>query len=138
MSHFGFANGAIRHTWNLAFAAWVLHYPSGQLLVSKGVCIGPASNNIADYTAVVYLLSEAISLGIDSLVVFLDSQLVVSQLNNTYRVRDPFLLRLFLRVRLLKRSFQFLTFIHIPRADNWFADSLANQALDWNINHPIQ
>ena len=138
MSHFGFTDGASRHTRNLASAAWVLHYPSGQLLVSRGVCIGPASNNVAEYTAVIHLLSEAISLGVDSLVVFLDSQLVVSQLNNTYRVRDPFLLRLFLRVRLLQRSFQFLTFIHIPRADNWFADSLANQALDWHINHSIQ
>ena len=138
MSHFGFADGARRHTQNLASAAWVLHYPSGQLLVSRGVYIGLASNNIAKYTAVVYLLSEAISFGVDSLVVFLDSQLVVSHLNNTYRVRDPFLLRLFLRVRLLQISFQFLTFIHIPRADNWMADSLANQAIDWHINHSIQ
>ena len=114
MSHFGFVDGASRHTRNLASAAWVLHYPSCQLLVSRGVCIGLASNNIAEYTAVVHLLSEAISLGVDSLVVFLDSQLVVSQLNNTYWVRDPFLLRFFLRVHLLQRSFQFLTFIHIP------------------------
>ena len=72
MSHFGFADGASRHTRNLASAAWVLHYPSSQLLVSRGVCIGPASNNIAEYTAVIYLLSDAISLGVDSLVVFLD------------------------------------------------------------------
>ena len=78
MSHFGFADGASRHTRNLASAAWVLHHPSDQLLVSRGVCIGPASNNIAEYTAVIHLLSEAISLGVDSLVVFLDSQLVVS------------------------------------------------------------
>ena len=77
-------------------------------------------------------------MGVDSLVVFLDSQLVVSQLNNTYWVRDPFLLRLFLRVRLLQISFQFLTCIHIPRANNWLADSLANQAIDWHINHSIQ
>ena len=137
MSHYGFADGASRHTRNLASAAWVLHYPSGQLLVSRGVCIGPASNNIAEYTTVVYLLSEAISLGVDSLVVFLDSQLVVLQLNNNYRVRDPFLLRLYLRVRLLQISFQFLTFIHIPRADNWMENSLANQAIDWHINHSI-
>ena len=73
MSHFGFADGASRHTHNLASVAWVLHHPSGQLLVSRRVCIGPASNNIVEYTTVVYLLSEAISLGVDSLVVFLDS-----------------------------------------------------------------
>ena len=65
MSHFGFTDGASRHTWNLATTAWVLHYPSGQLLVSRGVYIGPASNNVEEYTAVVYLLSEAISLGVD-------------------------------------------------------------------------
>ena len=86
MSHYGFTDGASRHTRNLASTAYVLHYPSGQLLVSGGVCIGPASNNVEEYTPVIYLLSEAISLGVDSLVVFLDSQLVVSQLNNTYRV----------------------------------------------------
>ena len=86
MSHFDFTDGDSRHTQNLASMAWVLHYPSNQLLVSRGVCIGPALKNVAEYNAVVYLLSEAISLGVDSLVVFLDSQLVVSQLNNTYQV----------------------------------------------------
>ena len=82
--------------------AWVIYYPSGQLMVSRGVCIGPASNNIAEYTVVLNLLFEAISYGIDSLVVYLDSQLVVSQLNNTYRDHDPYLYRQFLRVRVLQ------------------------------------
>ena len=94
--------------------AWVIHYPYSLLLASRGVCIGPASNNVEEDTAVVNLLSEEISLSVDSLVVYLDSQLVVSQLNNTYRVRDPFLHRLFFRVGLLQRSFKFLMFIHIP------------------------
>ena len=59
---------------------WVIHYPSDQLLVSRGVCISLASNNVAEYTVVIKILSEAISLGIDSLIVYLDSKLVVSQL----------------------------------------------------------
>ena len=105
MSHFGFADGASRHTRNLASAAWVLHYPSGRLLVSRGVCIGPASNNIAEYTAVIHLLLEAISLGVDSLVLYLNSLLVASYLNKTYRVRDASFHRFFFRVRLLQRSF---------------------------------
>ena len=132
---FGFADGASRHTRNLASAAWVLYYPTGQLMVSRGVCIGPASNNMAEYTAVINLLSEAISHGIDSLVVYLDSQLIVSQLNNIYRVRDPCLYRQYLRVRLLQRSFIYINYLHIPRSHNWLADSIANQALDWHINH---
>ena len=103
MSHFGFFNGASRHARNLASATWVIYYPSVQFLVSRGVCIGPSLNNVEKYTTVVNLLSEAISLGVDSLVVYLDSQLAVSQLNNTYRIKDPFLHQLFFRVHLLQR-----------------------------------
>jgi len=62
-------------------------------MVSRAVCISPASNNISEYTAIIYLLSEAISLDIHSLMVYLDSQLVVSHLNNIYRVCDPYLYR---------------------------------------------
>ena len=89
--YFRFTDGASQYTQNLSSVSWVIYYPSGQLMVSRGVCIGPASNNIAKYNTVINLLSEAISYGIDSLVVYLDSQLVVSQLNNIYWVRDPYL-----------------------------------------------
>lgn len=87
---FGFADGASRHTRNIASAAWVPYYPTGQLMASRGVCISPASNNMAGYTTVINLLSEALSYGIDSLVVYLDSQLIVSQLNNIYTPRAIF------------------------------------------------
>jgi len=101
--YLGFTDGASQHTRNLAFVAWVFYYPYSQLFISRGICIGPASNNVAEYIVVVNLLSEAISLGIDSLVVYLDSKLVVSQLNNIYHVRDPNLYHQFLRVCLLQR-----------------------------------
>ena len=91
--YFGFADGASWHTRNLASAPWVLYYPTGHLMVSRGVCIGPTLNNMTEYTTVINLLSEAISHEIDSLVVYLDSQLIVSQLNNIYQVRDPCLYR---------------------------------------------
>ena len=136
--YFGFADGASRHTRNLAYAAWVLYYPTGQLMISRGVCIGPTSNNMAEYTAVINLLCEAISYGIDLLVVYLDSQLIVSQLNNIYWVQGPSLYRQYLRVRLLQRSFTYINYLHIPRSQNWLADSIANQALDWHINHSSQ
>ena len=136
--YFGFADGASRHNQNLASAAWVLYYPTGQLMVSRGICISAASNNMAEYTTVINLLSEAISHGIESLVVYLDSQLIVSQLNNIYEVRDPSLYRQYLRVRLLQRSFTYINYLHIPGSHNWLADSIANQALDWHINHSSQ
>jgi len=71
--YFGFADGASWHTWNLASVAWVIYYPTDQFMVSRGVCIGPALNNMAEYTAIINLLSEAISYEIDSLLVYLDS-----------------------------------------------------------------
>jgi len=133
--YLGFADGASRHAQNLASAAWVIYYPSDQLLVSRGICIIRASKNVVEYIVVINLLSEAISLGVDSLVVYLDSQLVVSQINNIYCVRDPYLYCNFMRVCLLQRSFIYITFIHIPRSKNSFADSIANRALDLHINH---
>ena len=100
--YLGFTDFVSRHTRNLASAAWVIYYPSTQLMVSRGVCISPASNNIAEYIVLINLLSGVISLDIDPLVVYLDSQLEASQLNNIYQVRDPYLYRQFMRVRLLQ------------------------------------
>ena len=82
--YIGFADGASCHTCNLASAAWVIYSPSGQLVASGGACLGPTSNNVADYRAVIELLWDALSCGITQLEFRLDSQLVVSQLNRAY------------------------------------------------------
>ena len=107
----------------------------GQVLSSGGVCLQPYSNNVAEYSAVIELLRDAISHGVLSLEVRLDSELVVSQLISLYHVRDPTLLRRFLRVRLLERQFDSITYIHILRNDNQVAESYANYVLDWNLFH---
>ena len=49
----GFADGTSRHTWNLASAAWVIYSPLGQLVASRGSCLGPATNNMAEYKVVI-------------------------------------------------------------------------------------
>ena len=73
----GFMDGASRHTQNLASAAWVIYSPTGQLVVSGGACLGPSTNNVAEYNAVIEILSDPISNGILCLEVRFDSQLVV-------------------------------------------------------------
>jgi ribonuclease HI len=98
----GYADGASRHTRRLASAAWVIFSPQGQLLSSGGICLGDTTNNVTEYSAVIELLRDALSLGISHLWVYLDAQLVVSQLNRVYRVHDPTLHQHFLRVRLLE------------------------------------
>ena len=99
------------------------------------VCIGPATNNITEYEAVIGILTEASSQDVRNLVVFMDSQLVVYHLNHVYAIRNPMLLLLFWRVRLLERSFETITYRHIPREHNVVADSLANCILYWHIAH---
>ena len=133
--HIGFADGASRYTRNLSSAAWVVYSPTDELLSSGGVYLCPATNNVAEYRAVVGLLTEAISLGITQLIVNLDSQLVVYQLNRLYSICDPVLLRLYLRVRFLERQFDFIQFQDISREFNHVADSLANYILDWHLAH---
>ena len=109
----------------------------GQVLSSGGVCLRPSSNNVAEYNTIIELLRDAILHGILSLKLRLDSELVVSQLNGLYHVRDPTLLRRFLRVRLLERQFESITYIHIPRNYNQVADSYANYMLDWHLSHSL-
>jgi ribonuclease HI len=89
----GFMDDASRHTQRLASAAWVIFMPQGQLLSSGGICLGDATNNVIEYSAVIELLRDALSHGISHLWVYLDAQLVVSQLNGVYRIYDPTLHR---------------------------------------------
>jgi ribonuclease HI len=126
----GYADGASWHTQRLASAAWVIFSPRGQLLSFGGICLGDTTNNVAEYSAVIELLCDALSLGISHLWVYLYAQLVVSQLNRVYRVHDPTLHRRFLRVRLLELSFDYITYFHVPRSLNQITDTLANQILD--------
>ena len=95
-TYIGFVDGASHHTQHSASAAWVIYTPTGQVLYSGGICVRSSSNNVAEYSVVIELLRDAISHGVLSL------ELVMSQLNGLYRVRDPTLLRILLHVRLLE------------------------------------
>ena len=133
--YIGFANGACRSICNLSSAAWVIYDPHGELIDLQGVCLGCTTNNVAEYSVVIELLAEVINLGICTLLVILDSQLVVHQLNGRYSVRDQRILRLYLRVRLLERNFDYITYQHIPRRLNTLTDALANHVLDRHLRN---
>ena len=92
---YGFVNGAIHHTLNLASAGWILYSQDHGLVSSGGVCLGLATNNIVEYHVVIVLLTEAYSHGFNHMIVYLDSQLVVSRLNHVYAIHNPVLLHLF-------------------------------------------
>ena len=109
--------------------------PQGQLLSFGGICLGGGTNNVVEYSVVIEFLCDALSHGISYLRVYLDAQFVVSRLNGVYRVYDPTLHRWFLRVRLLEKIFDYITYIHVPRRLNQVTDTLANHILDWHIAH---
>ena len=83
-TYIGFVDGASHHTQHSASTAWVIYNPMGQVFSSGGVCLWPSSKNVAEYSTVIELLWDAISHGVLSLEVHLDSQLVVSQLNGLW------------------------------------------------------
>ena len=114
--------------------AWVIYDPAGELIDLQGICLGRTTNNVAEYSAVIEILTKAINLGIRAFLVNLDSQLVVLQLNNHYSVRNLHILRLYLCIRLLERHFDFITYQHIPRQMNTLTDTMANIVLDRHLH----
>jgi len=120
----GYADGASRSSQNLSSAAWAIFDPSGELVSFRGVCIGRSTNNIAEYSALIELLSDSIIRGICQLTVRLDSQLVILQLTGIYSVWNPAIYRMFLRVKILERKFDFIQYQHISRNLNTLTDSL--------------
>ena len=131
----GFADGASRSTRNLSSAAWVIYDPASELVNLQGVCLGRTTNNIAEYSVVLELLTEVVNLSIHELLVYLDSQLVVSQLNGHYSVRNPSILRHYLHIRLLEINFDYITYHHIPRHMNTLIDAVANLVLDRHLRN---
>jgi len=95
--------------------------------------IGEATNNQAEYKAVILALKKAKELGGEELDFYLDSQLVVEQINQNYKIKDKELGKLFVQVWNLQQSFKKVTFTHVPREQNKEADKLVNEAIDENI-----
>ena len=88
------------------------------------------TNNFAEYQAVAEALKTAQEKGVQKLILYSDSLLLISQLNGHYKVKSPVIRPLFRQCRELLKCFAFYRLEHIPREKNSGADALANQALD--------
>jgi ribonuclease HI len=100
------------------------------LLKEIGDPLGIATNNVAEYTALIRALEAARDLGADAVSVFTDSELMERQLRGIYRVRTPHLLPLYQRALELLRGFRETSVKHIPREKNRHADYLSNLGAD--------
>jgi len=92
--------------------------------------IGEATNNQAEYKAVIAALEKAKQLGAAEVEMYLDSELVVQQLNQKYKIKNKNLAPLFVKIWNLSIGFRKITYQHIPREENKEADRLANLAMD--------
>jgi ribonuclease HI len=96
--------------------------------------LGTATNNVAEYAALLAALERAHALGWDELDVRSDSQLLVEQMNGRYRVRAPHLKPLWRRARTLTAGLRRFSIAHVAREGNRDADALANRAIDEKVS----
>ena len=127
-----FTDGGARGNPGPAGIGYVLTMPEDTEPIAKGDYIGEATNNQAEYQALIAGLTAAQEKEVKELACYLDSELIVKQLNGEYRVKDRNLKDLYQRAQEIIESYDDISFHHVPREQNSEADALVNQALDDN------
>ncbi|MBI4534189.1 MAG: ribonuclease HI family protein [Candidatus Melainabacteria bacterium] len=109
----------------------------GQVVSTLSKYLGIATNNIAEYTALIVALEKGLELGFTDVEVRTDSELVVRQMTGHYRVKHSGLIPLFNKARKLAAQFASFKIVHVRREENKQADRLANQAMDTKADQLI-
>lgn len=123
-------DGGARGNPGPAGSGFVLEEAGGSVIRRGGRFLGVATNNQAEYDALIWGLETALSLGVRAIEVRADSELVVRQVNGHYRVKNAGLIPLHRRACDLLARFPQRTILHVRRAENAAADALANEAMD--------
>jgi len=123
-------DGGARGNPGPAAFAYVLEAEDGTVLDARGEAIGVATNNVAEYSALVAGLGRAVEAGVHELEVRSDSELMVKQMRGEYRVKNRDLQSLFLDASRAAREIGRVTYTHVRREHNELADRLVNEALD--------
>ena len=125
-----FTDGGARGNPGPAAYGFVLENDEGTVLAAHGEAIGVATNNVAEYSALLAGLERAAELGVDELEVVSDSELMVKQMTGVYRVKNEALRDLSLEASRRARRLPRVTYRHVRREHNELADRLVNEALD--------
>ena len=125
-----FTDGGSRGNPGPAAYAFVLEAEDGTVLDARGEAIGVATNNVAEYAALVAGLERAAEAGVDELEVVSDSELMVKQMRGEYKVQNRALQDLFLDASRSARKIRRVTYTAVRREHNTLADGLVNEALD--------
>jgi ribonuclease HI len=132
-----FADGGARGNPGPAAAGFVITDSDGRILKQAGEYLGETTNNVAEYQGVVLALKwvkKNIDQKIDQINFFLDSKLVVNQLNGLFKVKNGGLRDLIVQVRQLEKGVGGnVSYRHLSREKNQKADALVNQTLDKQV-----
>jgi len=125
-----FTDGGARGNPGPAGIGAALYNEKKAIVAEISEFLGVATNNQAEYRAVIAALEKAKTLGAAEIDFFLDSELVVKQLRHEYKVKNQELAPLFLKVHNLSLGFKKISYTHVFREQNKEADRLANEAMD--------
>jgi ribonuclease H / adenosylcobalamin/alpha-ribazole phosphatase len=123
-------DGGARGNPGPAAFAYVLEAEDGTVLDARGEAIGVATNNVAEYRALVAGLEKAVELAVDELEVVSDSELLVRQMTGEYKVKNETLRDLNEEAEALARRLGRVRYTAVRREHNELADRLVNEALD--------
>ncbi len=125
-----FTDGGARGNPGPAAYGYVLEADDGTLLAAHGERIGVATNNVAEYRALIAGLEKALELGLDEVGVVSDSELLVKQMTGEYRVKNEALQKLNSEASRVARRIGEVSYTAVRREHNELADRLVNEALD--------
>ncbi len=123
-------DGGARGNPGPAAAACVISSPDGEVLAERAELLGRATNNVAEYRALLLGLAKARELGADEVEVVGDSELIAKQVQGIYKVKHEAMRPLYLDSIQALRGFESWSIRTVPRAQNARADALVNAALD--------
>lgn len=127
-------DGASRGNPGPAAYGFVIKDEKNKIIYKEGQAIGVKTNNVAEYYAVLKAL-EYVSNNLNHennliIDIITDSQLIANQLSGNFKIKNPNLKILFDQIKILEMEFKNIFYQNVPRAKNWEADEMANQALD--------
>lgn len=125
-----YVDGASRGNPGDAGIGIVMLDENGNVVKEMSDYIGQTTNNIAEYTALITALKEALEMGCEEIEVFSDSELMVKQINGQYQIKNEGIKRLYSQVVQLMKEFRSFSINHVRREYNKRADELANEGID--------
>ena len=127
-----YTDGGARGNPGPAATGVVIKNTTGEILAAYGEYLGEQTNNFAEYSALLSALKKAKELGAIEVECVLDSELVTKQMRGEYKVKEPTLQKLFVKVYNAATQFKKVTYRHVLREQNKEADAQVNKILDNN------